>query len=190
MQRDAKLPTELVNAFSTFRNSPAPFSIQCGREQNGTENRKHKKGEKKSQNKTNREQRMQERRRSSSWKRLNYILGIAALSVFQFVIVCLRRHRKILNGNFAIWFMKGVRGVADGAVRERERETAVFALQVPAKFQRKWIRLWHSILYFGYPPLWQTQSAAMICQRKVFVTVLCGAWVGISDIVLGGEKIH
>lgn len=51
MQRDAKLPTELVNAFSTFRNSPAPFSIQCGREQNGTENRKLKKGEKKAKTK-------------------------------------------------------------------------------------------------------------------------------------------
>lgn len=66
-----------------------------------------------------------------------------------------------------------------GSVRWPARETAVFALLQVAcqKFQRKWIRLWHSILYFGYPLLWQTQqSAAMICQRKVFVTVLCGAW--------------
>lgn len=41
----AKLPTELVNAFSTFRNSPAPFSIQCGRKQNGTQNEKQEQNE-------------------------------------------------------------------------------------------------------------------------------------------------
>lgn len=111
------------------------------------------------------------RRRSSSWKRLNYILGIAALSVFQFVIVCLRRHRT------KYWTEILQYDLLRECERASKRDSCVCtAASSCQKFQRKWIRLWHSILYFGYPLLWQTQqSAAMICQRKVFVTVLCGA---------------
>lgn len=170
----AKLPTELVNAFSTFRNSPAPFSIQCGRKQNGTQNEKQEQNEA-NKTRTETEHRAQWERRSR-WKRLNYILGIVALSVFQFVIVCLRRHRKILNGNFAIWFIEGVRERSQQRGekgRGEGRQTAVFALQVPAKFRTEMNSFMASILYFGYPLLWQSQSAVMICQRKVFVTALC-----------------
>lgn len=140
----AKLPTELVNAFSTFRNSPAPFSIQCGRKQNGTQNEKQEQNE---ANKTRTETEHREQwERRSRWKRLNYILGIVALSVFQFVIVCLRRHRKILNGNFAIWFIEGVRERSQQRGKREwkgGRQLCLHCKFLP-NFERKWIRLWRA----------------------------------------------
>lgn len=87
------------------------------------------------------------------------------LSVFQFVIiVCLRRQRKILNGNFVQYDLLWQRQRG----KEKSREVVCTASLLP-KIQRKWIRLWHSILYSGYPACYDIGSETLICQRKVFV---------------------
>lgn len=44
-----------------------------------------------------------------------------------------------------------------GGVWREECEQLCLHCKFLPNFERKWIRLWRSILYFGYPLLWQTQ---------------------------------
>lgn len=118
MQRNATLcdgDAKLVNAFSTFRNSAAPFSIQCGRKQNGTENRKaRKKRAKKTM--PNKAESSTKRRRSRKEEEEEQQLKAPELYTGNCGTVCVSicyclftsPSDKILNGNFAIWFIEGV----------------------------------------------------------------------------------
>lgn len=123
------------------------------------------------------------KRRRRSRSSLNYILGIAALSVFQFVIVCLRRHRtKYWTEILQYDLLRECERAGRGEKEKRDSCVCTAASSCCQKFQRKWIRLWHSILYFGYPLLWQTQAE---CCYDLPAEGICN---GTLRCLKGGEE--